>query len=336
MASPAVPHHIHALLSGVLLPFSSLLIAVLSHYQIHALHLDHSSLVLISAFVFLCEAFVGVTPSVALLRHFLSLALVSEEQCSGCWSLKMADASVPGALNAELLSEAEGSGEVEQSLERERLEVRERHVSLAKESLASREAKLQEEIDRGVVEAQRSLLLDYRAKLRLQESRFHERRDHLKSKVKGAASLVGETSEEAIHARGLKLECSRMFQSLEGRASQALSDIYGEGVSSPLVPDDARYLGFFLRVVECFEAGVEKSHALVEVKSRDLLGQGASDVFSHLLRLDPDFDFAAMLDPVLETIREALAKWVDVHLEDLLTRLASRDCGVSSGNDVSS
>ncbi|KAE8806337.1 hypothetical protein D1007_17492 [Hordeum vulgare] len=76
--------------------------------QIHALHLDPSSLVLLSAFAFLCEAFVGVTPSVALLCHFFSLELVSEEQCSGCSSLKTAGTSVPGALVAELLPKAEG------------------------------------------------------------------------------------------------------------------------------------------------------------------------------------------------------------------------------------
>ncbi|KAE8801333.1 hypothetical protein D1007_23029 [Hordeum vulgare] len=108
MATPTIPLHIHTLLSGVLPPFSSFLIIVLSHYRIHALHLDPSSLVLISAVAFLCEAFVGVMPFVALLRHFASLELVFEEQCSGCASLKMADASVPSALNTELLSEAEG------------------------------------------------------------------------------------------------------------------------------------------------------------------------------------------------------------------------------------
>ncbi|KAE8818269.1 hypothetical protein D1007_03899 [Hordeum vulgare] len=133
--------------------------------------------------------------------------------------------------------------------------------------------------------------------MRLQESR-----------VKGVASLVGETSKEEIHPRGLRLECSRKFQSLEGRASQALGDICGEGVSIPLVLDDAGFLGFFLRVVECLEAGAEKAHALAEEKSRDLLGQAASDVFSHLLRLDPDFDSAAVLDPVPEMIRLALAE----------------------------
>ncbi|KAE8792919.1 hypothetical protein D1007_32421 [Hordeum vulgare] len=83
-------------------------VAVLEHYQIYALHLDPCSLVLLSAFAFLCEAFVGVTPSVELLPHFFSLELVSEEQCSGCVSLKMVDASVPGALDAELLPEAKG------------------------------------------------------------------------------------------------------------------------------------------------------------------------------------------------------------------------------------
>ncbi|KAE8811137.1 hypothetical protein D1007_12045 [Hordeum vulgare] len=73
-----VPLHIHALLSSVLPPFSSFLVAVLLHYQIHVLHVDPGSLVLLSAFPFLCEAFVGVTPSVVLVCHFFSLELVSE------------------------------------------------------------------------------------------------------------------------------------------------------------------------------------------------------------------------------------------------------------------
>ncbi|KAE8799447.1 hypothetical protein D1007_25215 [Hordeum vulgare] len=127
-----------------------------------------------------------------------------------------------------------------------------------------------------------------------------------------------------------------MFQSLEGRASRALSDICGEGVSSPLVLDNGGHLGFFLRVVERFESGAEKAHTLVEERSRNLLGQGASDVFSHLLRLDPNFDFAAVLDLVPETIRAAQAEWVEVHVEDLVIRLAPECCGVSSDNDASS
>ncbi|KAE8775727.1 hypothetical protein D1007_51733 [Hordeum vulgare] len=107
MATPAVPLHILALVSGVLPPFSSFLIAVRSHYLIHALHLDLGSLVLLLAIAFLCEAFVCVTPSVALLHHFLYLELVSKRKCSGCASLRTAGTSVMGALDAELLPEAE-------------------------------------------------------------------------------------------------------------------------------------------------------------------------------------------------------------------------------------
>ncbi|KAE8798874.1 hypothetical protein D1007_25842 [Hordeum vulgare] len=127
-----------------------------------------------------------------------------------------------------------------------------------------------------------------------------------------------------------------MFQSIEGRDTWALSDICGEGVSSTLVPDDGGYLGFFLRVVARLDAGAEKAHALAEEESCDLLGQGASDVFSHLLHLNPDFDFAVVLGPVPETIRVTLAEWVEVHVKDLVTRLAPEGCGVSSGDDVSS
>ncbi|KAE8793578.1 hypothetical protein D1007_31737 [Hordeum vulgare] len=127
-----------------------------------------------------------------------------------------------------------------------------------------------------------------------------------------------------------------MFQSLERRACRALSDMCGERISSPLVLDDAGYLGFFLRVVECLEAGAEKARTLAEEKGRDLLGQAASDVFSHLLCLDPDFDFAEVLSLVPEKICAALAEWVEVHVEDLMKRLAPKGCSVSSSNDVSS
>ena len=154
--------------------------------------------------------------------------------------------------------------------------------------------------------------------------------------VKGAASLVGEASKEAAHARSLQPERSRMFWSLERRATRALSDICGKCVSGPLIPDDSKCLGFFYRIVEHLEAGAEKALALAEEKSCNLLGQAALDVFSHLLRLDPDFDFASVLDPVPETICAALAEWVEVHVEDLVTRLAPEGCGASSGDDASS
>ncbi|KAE8793031.1 hypothetical protein D1007_32346 [Hordeum vulgare] len=115
-----------------------------------------------------------------------------------------------------------------------------------------------------------------------------------------------------------------MFQSLERRDSRAFCGICGEGVSSPPVPDDVGYLGFLLRVVECLEAGAKKAHALAEERSRGLLGQAISDVFSHLLRLDPNFDIAAISDPVPQTIHAALAEWVEVHVEGVVTNAAAR------------
>ncbi|KAE8787485.1 hypothetical protein D1007_38542 [Hordeum vulgare] len=429
-----------------------------SHYQIHALHLDPCSLILLSAFAFLCEAFVGVTPSVALLCHFFSLELASKMQCSGCAFLKVDDVSTPEIPSVELLPEAEGfrrqwvlveatgvgalfqhpssSAMPKRRWEREELsdprlapvlthleQLRRTRVSMAMvvheficrrisplqrhsrlmwaytgpgdsmwpqaapfssdvlhellrpltggnpdelppdgqplyrlkalkgltvemplfdewgflpegrehsqgvvppgvqprhdpdraaasrivESLASREAKLEEEVDRRVAQARRSLLLDYRAKLKLQESRFLRHHDYLQievnalrrrlvqemesrhaaldaqaiaegklsnicKQVKGTSSLVEEASEEATHAHSLQLERSKMFQSLEWRSSRALGDIYGEGVSGPLIPDDSGYLGFFCRVVERLEASVGKVLALVEEKSQELLG----------------------------------------------------------------
>ncbi|KAE8792507.1 hypothetical protein D1007_32980 [Hordeum vulgare] len=106
--SPTVPLHFHALLSGVLPPFLSFLDVMLSYYQIHTLHLDPYSLILLSASVFLCEAFASVTPFVALLRHFFSLELAYEMQCSACASLKIDDASALGIPCVELLPEVEG------------------------------------------------------------------------------------------------------------------------------------------------------------------------------------------------------------------------------------
>ncbi|KAE8777706.1 hypothetical protein D1007_49517 [Hordeum vulgare] len=84
VAYAAIRLHFHALLLVVLPPFSGFLDAVLSHYQIQALYLDPCSLILLSAFAFLCEAFVGVTPSMALLRHLFSLELASALGVRSC------------------------------------------------------------------------------------------------------------------------------------------------------------------------------------------------------------------------------------------------------------
>ena len=57
---------------------------MLEHYQIHMLHLDPQSVTLLAVFAFVCEAMVGITPSVALLCHFFLLHLTGPRQSSGC------------------------------------------------------------------------------------------------------------------------------------------------------------------------------------------------------------------------------------------------------------
>ena len=48
---------------------------MLEHYQIYMLHLDPQVVTLLAVFAFVCEAMVGIAPSVALFRHFFSLHL---------------------------------------------------------------------------------------------------------------------------------------------------------------------------------------------------------------------------------------------------------------------
>ena len=74
-AATEVPIFIDALWAGLIPPFSTFFNAVLSHYQIHMLHLGPQSIVLLAVFAFVCEAMVGIAPSVALLCKFFSLHL---------------------------------------------------------------------------------------------------------------------------------------------------------------------------------------------------------------------------------------------------------------------
>ena len=75
-----VPCFTDALWAGLVPPFSDFFNAVLSHYQIHLMHLSPESITLLSVFAFICDAMVGIPPSVALLRHFFSLRLVDPSQ----------------------------------------------------------------------------------------------------------------------------------------------------------------------------------------------------------------------------------------------------------------
>ena len=83
MTTTEIPIHLHALWAGLIPPFSAFFNAVLEHYQIHMLHLDPQSMTLLAVFAFVCEAMVGIAPSVALLRHFFSLHLIDPRQSSG-------------------------------------------------------------------------------------------------------------------------------------------------------------------------------------------------------------------------------------------------------------
>ena len=69
--------------TGLVPPFSDFFYEVLYHYRLQALHLHPNSVLLLSIFAYYCEAYLGVMPSVALLRHFFFLR-VSETHISGC------------------------------------------------------------------------------------------------------------------------------------------------------------------------------------------------------------------------------------------------------------
>ena len=59
--------------AGLVPPFSTFFLQVLDTYGIQLVHLSPNSVVVLAVFVHLCEMFVGVVPSVTLLRHFFVL-----------------------------------------------------------------------------------------------------------------------------------------------------------------------------------------------------------------------------------------------------------------------
>ena len=79
----------HAIKEGLVLQFSSFLLAILAHYQIHLLHLHPASIVVFSIFAYLCEVFLGVMPSVAFFRHFYSLWMTAHGETAGCVSWRI-------------------------------------------------------------------------------------------------------------------------------------------------------------------------------------------------------------------------------------------------------
>ena len=71
------PVYVHALIAGLVPPFSSFLLEILRHYQIHLLHLHPASIAIRATFSYLCEAFLSVRPSVAFFCHFYSLRMTA-------------------------------------------------------------------------------------------------------------------------------------------------------------------------------------------------------------------------------------------------------------------
>ena len=103
-----VPYFVDALWAGLIPPFSDFFNAVLSHYQIHMMHLGPDSITLLAVFAFVCEAMVGIIPSVALLRHFFALHLVDPAQCSGCASFIAAPETAASGIDFSLPPPAPG------------------------------------------------------------------------------------------------------------------------------------------------------------------------------------------------------------------------------------
>ena len=58
------PAFLHSIVVGLVPPFSDFLLAILTHYDIHLLHLQPNFIAIISIFTFFCEVFLGVMPSV--------------------------------------------------------------------------------------------------------------------------------------------------------------------------------------------------------------------------------------------------------------------------------
>jgi hypothetical protein len=85
--------HIFAcfLMAGVVPSLSSFLRAILEEYGLLLSQLHPNSLLALSIFQYLCEAFVGVHPSVALFHHYYKMRLESGGAMSGGFTFRLRD-----------------------------------------------------------------------------------------------------------------------------------------------------------------------------------------------------------------------------------------------------
>ena len=85
------PIFMHTLFAGLVPPFSDFFLAVLERYQIQVLHLHPNSILVLAIFAYLCEAYIGIPPSVDLFRSFYALRFMANKERSGCVSFCITD-----------------------------------------------------------------------------------------------------------------------------------------------------------------------------------------------------------------------------------------------------
>jgi hypothetical protein len=99
------PIFLHTLFAGLVPPFSDFFLAVLERYQIQVLHLHPNSILVLAIFAYLCEAYIGIPPSVDLFRSFYALRFTANKERSGCVSFRITDGMkgvyIPIARNGE-------------------------------------------------------------------------------------------------------------------------------------------------------------------------------------------------------------------------------------------
>jgi hypothetical protein len=108
LGATAYPFFLHSVYAGLVPPFSDFFYTILSHYRIHALHLQPNSILLLAMFAFYCEAFVGVMTSVALFRHFFCLRLTATDQRSRCASFLAVKGMENGIINLRVAKKVKG------------------------------------------------------------------------------------------------------------------------------------------------------------------------------------------------------------------------------------
>ena len=119
-----------------------------------------------------------------------------------------------------------------------------------------------------------------------------------------------------------------MLQDLRNKANTALGYICDENAPTPHSSDYASHLTFFTEVVTRLEAQSARAWQLVEERDRGLLQRAFSLVFSHLLNVDPNFDFDAAIAPVPIAVWGDMARWVEDHVDALVRAFTSENNGV--------